>query len=336
MEKLSTMKYPDFVDLCELTFLKGRKSVAHNAKNSGLFRTIEIADNSGNTREFTESDNELFLKAKGESEQAKRLKDVQGFKKIGKTKRFAGEKEISWEMRKHNKYPEVTSKMLNLGMQGPNTIERDLCHVFTFGKDGSYTDSDGETRDLTTADGQPLFDNAHKMKATSKTFSNILSGNPTFSQTSFENMLDLRRTNAINHFGQVLAANDDIVWSSSDTKTVHDIRRELNSTTQVGQENSGVINVLPKYKHVQLEYLDTDVNGGRDATKSKYWGVASSTMTELVYAETEAPHVKMPGVNADGTIAEDFSTDDIKVGARAEYMIVTVAPYGQAGSFPTS
>lgn len=335
MEKLSTMKYEDFVALGEMSFIEGRDTVALTTKNSGLFRFVDIADHTGMTREFTEQDNELFLKRKGESEQAKKLKDVQGFKKIGRLIRFAGEKDISHELRKHNKYQDVVSKFLNLGKLGQNTIERDLCHVFKYGSAGTYTDSDGEVRDLTTADGRPLFDAAHQMKATGKTFSNILSGNPQFSQTAFTNMLELRRVNSINHFGQKLAIKDDIIWSSDDTKTTQDIRRELVSTSQVGQENSNVINVLPKYRTVELPYLDTDANGSPEATGTKYWGVASSVHTELVYAESEAPHMKMPGVSADGTVAEDFSTDDVKVGARGEWMIVTVAPYGQAGSFPT-
>lgn len=336
MDKLSTMKYPDFVALAEMSFIQGRMSVPHTVKNSGLFRTIEIPDHTGNTREFTEQDNELFLKRKGESEQAKKLKDIQGFKKIGKLIRFAGEKDISHELRKHNKYQEVVSKFMNLGAQGHNTIERDLCHVFKYGKDGSYTDADGEVRDLTTADGRPLFDSAHLMKGTGKTFSNRLSGDPTFSQTAFTNMIELRRANSINHFGEKLTIKDDIIWSSGDTKTTQDIRRELVSTSQVGQENPNVINVLPKYRHVELGYLDTDAYGSPEVLGSKYWGVASSMHSEIVYAETETPYMKMPGVNADGTIAEDFSTDDIKVGARGEWMIVTVAPYGQAGSFPAS
>lgn len=327
---LSTMKYPDLVALSELTWLKGFNSVPQRAKTSGLFRTLSIPDHTGNTREFTEMDNELFLKRKGESELAKRIEDVQGFKKIGKLIRFAGEKEISWELRKHNKYTEVISRLINLGKQGPQTIERDLCHVITFGAAGGYVDADGETRDLKTADGENFFDTAHKMKATGKTFSNILAGAPQFSENAFELMLQLRRENAMNHFGQIVATDDDIIFTTSDPKTVHAVSRYLLATTQVGQANPGVPNVLPKYKHVVLEYLDTDANGGRDASKSKWWGVASSSNSEVYYAETEAPHIKLPGVNADGTIAEDFSTDDIKVGARAEYMIVTVAPYGHA------
>ena len=330
MDDLNTIKYADFVSLVTIKWNEGRDSITPVMRSSGLYRNLPKPDHTGESDQFSETDNELFLHYKPQGEEAKRIRDIQGFKKTGTIKRYAGEKKIEYELWHYNKYPDVLSKIFNLGSQGENTIERDLSHVFTFGGDANYVDADGQTRDLTTGDGLSAFNVAHTMKATGKTFSNVLTPT-TFSETALEALEALRLLNTFNHFGQKLQTKDNILWSGDDPATVHEINRVLKSSTFISQENPGVIsNYNGKYKHVIIPYLATDVNGGPDSTKAKYWGVASSMHSQFVFSMNEAPHLKMPSKNQEGTVAEDFSTDAIKIGSRAGYMIVLVAPYGHA------
>ena len=130
--ELNTISLTDFVRNATILFMKGVDTVPLVARGSGLFRVEPVPQNTGNTREYTEIDLELYAKAKNQSDQASRAKVQQGYSKVARLKRIALDIGISYEMRTQNKYTEVVAKLTNLGMLGARRIELDLTHRLTF------------------------------------------------------------------------------------------------------------------------------------------------------------------------------------------------------------
>jgi len=323
--ELNTISLPDFVRNAEIMWLKGLDSVAMNARNSGLFRVEPVAQNTGNTRDYTEIDLENYAKAKPEGAQSERARVQQGYTKIAKLKRIALDIGITYEMRTQNKYTEVVSRLTNLGMLAARRMELDLSHRITFGTATSYVDMDGETVDLTTGDGLSLFNTAHTVRGSATTYRNRLAGNAAFSRASLEGIETLCVEETINQFGEKMAIPYDILWSTDDPNTVNTMYTELASLSSTTLEtNQGVVNVnRGKYRHVMLPLVATDNLGNVDGTKATYWGLASSMYSSAYLGMHEEPRLKTPP--ADGNSAEEFSTDDWNFGTRAGYFICIVS-----------
>ncbi len=322
--ELNINSLSDFVKNAEILWVKGAMSVPQVARQSGLFKELPIAYNTGNTREFSEIDLEEFATKKGESDQAQKAKVQQGYTKTGTLYRVAKDIGISFEMRTQGKYLEIQQKLTNLGKMATKRMELDLTHRFTFGTATSYTDMDQETVNIAVGDTLQLFYSAHTLKGSSTTFRNRLANNPQFSPGALESMETMRKQNTYNQFGEKMTINDNLIWSADDPNTVRSIQETLRSTSNNTQNNSNVVNTYQgKYKHVILPYLDTTAAGANDSTKSKYWGVASSEMSSAYLGVHEEPHMKMPPVN--GANNEEFSTDDWSFGVRGGWMIVVVA-----------
>lgn len=316
--------FPDFAKNALILWNMGAASVPQYARSSGLFKTVPIPNETGNTREFSEIETEEYASRKGESDQASRAKVQQGYTKIGKLYRIAKDVGVSFEWRTQGKYPEIKNRLTNLGRLGENRIDLDLTHRITFGASTYYTDQDGVSVDVTVGDGLALFSTAHTLKASATTFRNILSGNAAFSQSALESMEKMRVENSFNQFGQKMTVQDDILWSTDDPNTVNTIKIVLQSMGNTADyKNSAVVNpYVRKYNHVVLPRIATDKDGNVDSTKAKYWGVASSNLSTAYLGMHEEPHMKMP---TPGSNAEEFSTDDWNFGTRAGYMVVIVS-----------
>ena len=72
--ELNTASLSQFVRLAGVIFAKGLDFVEKNIRGSGLFVEDSIPANSGNTRDYTEIDLNLYAKAKAEGNQAARAK----------------------------------------------------------------------------------------------------------------------------------------------------------------------------------------------------------------------------------------------------------------------
>ena len=322
--EMNINSFPDFAKNALILWNMGAASVPQYARSSGLFKTVPIPNETGNTREFSEIETEEYASRKGESDQASRAKVQQGYTKIGKLYRIAKDVGVSFEWRTQGKYPEIKNRLTNLGRLGENRIDLDLTHRITFGASTYYTDQDGVSVDVTVGDGLALFSTAHTLKASATTFRNILSGNAAFSQSALESMEKMRVENSFNQFGQKMTVQDDILWSTDDPNTVNTIKIVLQSMGNTADyKNSAVVNpYVRKYNHVVLPRIATDKDGNVDSTKAKYWGVASSNLSTAYLGMHEEPHMKMP---TPGSNAEEFSTDDWNFGTRAGYMVVIVS-----------
>ena len=320
--ELNTIEYSDFVKLASVIFIKGAESVTNNMMDSGFVKVMDISENTGNTREFSEIDTNEYLSYKGQGDQAARGKVQQGYTKTMTKYRVAENIGITYEMRKENKYPEVINTLLNGGAKGYKTIDLDLSHRFTFGTVTSYTDRDGRTIATTCGDGLQLFYTAHTINGYSTTYRNRLANNPQLSKGSLESMERLVVEETYSLLAEKKVAPFDILWTTDDPNTINTAKEILRSTAAPEAANAGVTNVYTgKYKHVILPRVATTAAGAVDSTKRKYWGLISSTLSSFFLGMWEAPHLMPPAAN---TNAEDIQTDDWEFRNRAGYGIVTV------------
>ncbi len=320
--ELSTIILGDFVRLAGIIFEKTKDSLGQECRRSGLFVEETIPGNSGNTREYSEIDLEEYADRKPEDDQAKRAKVQQGYNKVMTSYRIAKDIGISYEMRTQNKYPQVVSRLTNLARLAVNRIELDLTHRLTFGTATTYTDKNGETVDIAVGDALQLFYTLHLLKGSSSTYRNRLANNPQVSKGALEGMERLAVEETLNQFAEKMVVPFDILWSSDDPNTCNVVKEIIQSTASIEGPNAGVKNVyMGKYKHVVLPRLATDKDGFVDATKRKYWGIASSIASSAHLGIWEEPRLKVPqNLNA----GEEFSTDSWNFGVRAGIGIAIV------------
>jgi len=239
-----------------------------------------------------------------------------------KVKRVGKDIGITVEMRKYNKYPEVTSRLTSLGKLVPNRMDLDLSHRIGFGTATTYTDRKGKSIDISTGDTLALFYTAHTIKGSATTYRNILANNPRLSKGSLEAMERLFVTDTYNQFGETMSMTPDVLFTTDDPNTVNTAREYLQSTAAIDGSNAGIKNVYAgKYRHVILPRIDMDANGVKDATKRYFWGLASSANSTMMLGVWEEAFLKTPSVGNNG---EEFSTEDWNFGVRGAYGIATL------------
>ena len=320
--ELNTVSQSDFVKLAAVIWLKSKNSVKNYARESGLFNVMPIAEHTGNTREFSSIDSNEYLSYKAQGDQAKRARVQQGYSKTMTKYRVAENIGITYEMRSENKYPEVVRELTNGGRKGPNTIDLDLSHRFTFITATSYTDRDGRTVDISTGDALALASTAHLLRGTSTTYRNRLAGNAQLSKGSLEGLERLATEQTLNQFGEKMTVEFDILWTTDDPNTVNTASEYLKSVAAPDAAHAGVTNVYKaKYRHVILPRVATTATGAVDATKRKYFGIASSMLTSGYCGIWEEPRMIAPVA---GGNAEDVQTDDWDFRVRGGWGIVVV------------
>lgn len=317
--ELNSVSIEVFTRLAGVIFEKAKDMIAKNAQASGLFVVESIPSNSGEVRDYTEIDLELYASDKDQGDQASRAKVQLGDNKNVRVRRIAKDIGITYEMRRFNKYPDVIRRLTNLAQMPINRLELDLSHRIGFGLTTSYVNKSGATIDISVGDTLSLFNTAHTLNGTSTTYRNRLAGNPQVSKGSIEGMERLVQEETLNQYGEKLTIPFDILWTTDDPNTVNTVKEYLNSTGAPDFANAGVENVYKgKYRHVMLPLVPTTAAGLVDATKRRYWGIASNMISDAHLAVWEEPHLKTPSnLNA----GEEFSTDDWNFGVRAGYGI---------------
>lgn len=317
--ELNTATLPVFTRLAGVIFEKAKDMVDKNIRDSGLFVEETIPSNSGETRDYTEIDLELYASNKAQGDQAARARVQLGYNKLVSVRRFAKDIGITYEMRRFNKYPDVIRRLTNLAQMPANRLELDLSHRIGFGLSTSMTDKDGFGVDLTVGDSLALFSTAHLLTGTATTYRNRLAGNPVLSKGALEGMERLIAEETLNNFGEKVTLPFDVLWTTDDPNTVNTALEYLRSVAAPDFANSGVTNVYKaKYRHVKLPLVPTTAAGLVDATKRRYWGVASTMITDAHLGMWESPHLKSP---SDLNAGEEFSTDDWNFGVRCGYGI---------------
>lgn len=334
---LNTVTFSQMTDLIRKTFVKTQGMIVPNAMQ--LFIKDPIGKNQGNTKRYDEIDTQTYARRKYEAASTKKATVGVGYNVTMTKKRIALEIDITQEMRDENRYPEVGTLITNLTHFCPQRIELDLTHRLTFGTSTAYTDMDGDSIDLTVGDGLEAFKTTHTLKYSSTTYSNRVSGDPIFSRGGIEAAEQLTVSSILSNLGERRVIQFNAIVTGDDPNTVNAVKQFLDSSSDVDQNNSSVINVYArKYRHIILPYLATTAAGAYDSTKRRYWFLMSVGIGlngwQAYYGVWEEPHLKeMP---VEGRNNDDFSRDIWTYGTRAGYGNVVVSGRGAIGSFPTS
>lgn len=329
---LHTFTYPELYDLIKKEFVNKLESLPIDA--SPLFIKRGIPMHSGNIRRFTEDDMSTYARLKPEGQDAKKGNYGIGYFKDMLQKRIALEMPLTYEARTMDQWSRVGEIISGLAETPINRINLDMTHRLTFCDVTSYVDMDGSLVDVTTGDGLSLVNTAHTLAFSANTYSNRVPLDPQFSQTALEAAELLITTDIVDNYGVRKVMKFTHIITTDEPKTVNDVRTFLRSTSNVNQANSAVINVYQtKYEHLVLHSIDTDANGNKDASKSKWWFLAAlsgSDRLKAFYGEWEAPHMNdMPTSSNYGV---DVHNDDFTYGVRAGYGLVIVSGRGIIGS----
>jgi len=332
---LNTVTFPELTDLLQRDFKLVGGLIVPVAKQ--LFLTEIVGAGEGELKMLNEYDVTTYAKAKPQGVDAKRAGFGIGYYIAIRMKRIGIESEITWEMRRLNKYQEVMAVMQGLPHFVPQRIDLDLTHTFTFATSTSMTDMDGNTRDLTVGDGLAFASSVHTLKFSTTTYSNCVSGDPLFSKGALEAAELLTTTDILNNFGERRVMDFNTIVTGNNPTIVNAVKQFLRSTSDNTQNNAGVINVnQDKYRHLILPMLATTAVGANDSTKKNWWALVAAGAglrgLQAYYVEWEAPNM-IPSTEGNGT---DVHKDVWYFNTRGAYQIGVVSGRGAIFSCPTS
>lgn len=289
--ELNKLELSDFTALFDVIWLDNMESMKREAFESGIWKVLQIPQNTGESRRMSEIDLEEYASRKAEGEQAGRAKIQQGYTKDLSQYRVAEDIGVTYEMRTQNKAPEVIARLENLARLPFNRMELDLSHRISYATATSYTDRDGETIDTTGGDDLAWASTAHTLNGSSSTYRNRLANNPQLSKGALEAMERMVKENTLNQFGEKMVVPYDILWTTDDAVDMNVAMEYLESVGSPDFVNANVKNVYQfKYRHVALPRVATTAAGAVDTTKRHYWGLASSMATTAYIGIWEEPH----------------------------------------------
>lgn len=326
--QISLLAFSEFADTVDRTYVEGGKLVDDLEDVKSLFNVMTIPRGTGSQKIFKEYDTETYASYKAEGADAAKKQATLGWSKTMTVRRFAAEIDITWEARNEGREQEIINKLTSLATFVPQRMALDLTHRITFATATSYTDMDGESVDTsmgyttTTA----LVDATHDLAASATTYTNVITGNPSFSAGGFEAALEIENTQVLSNFGERRIYDFDCVYSGDDPATIREIRQLFNSMADVDGNNPGVVNTYKAArKHVVLKRLATTASGAYDSTKKKYWGTVARGQWSAYLGIWEESNLKKP---ATGNNGEDIHNDDWTFGTRGSYGIAVVSGRG--------
>lgn len=324
--EISLLNFSEFADTTERRFAEGASLVGDLDAIKSLYMVEDIPRGTGDRRIYSEIDGDTYARLKAEGADASKAQVASGYNVTMYNKRYACEIDITYEARTYGKNQEILRKLTSLATYAPQRMALDLTHRITFATATSYTDMDGETVSTAVGDGYALVYATHTLSASSTLYSNVITGNPAFSQGAFEVAQSQANTQIINNLGDRRIMNFNTVITSDDPATVREVRQLLNSTADTTGNNPGVLNTYKgSFRHVVLPRLATTATGAYDSTKAKYWGYVAAGEWEAHLGIWEQPNLKTPSTGNNG---EDLHNDNWTFGARVGYGIAILSGKG--------
>lgn len=268
---------PAVQDLAKKSFTKGIHKTAGDVRR--LFHRTSCGWDSA-TKRIVEVDRERYASVKTEGQNSKTRSAAQGYTKDIVRKTISVTRDLSGEAVKALDAHGLAKFSRNVGKDVVDRIELDMANFIGFGAASSYTDMDGFTVDTTTGDGLSLFNAAHTLKNSATTYSNIITGAPSFSASALETAEDYFNYNVLDNYGQRLAMNPNAIVTTRKASVKHKVKRLLQSEAPeaIGgsaNANAGVTNTYKSsYEHLVVD-LDLNAKGVTDSNKSFYWGLAA-------------------------------------------------------------
>lgn len=302
-----------------------------------LFITDNVGAGEGQFKFYEEFDTTTYARAKAEGQDAKKASFGIGYYISIQAKRIGIESEITWEMRRYNKYQQVMSALQSLPYFCPQRVELDLTHVFTFATSTSYVDLDGNSVVTTGGDGLALLSAVHTLKFSSTTWNNIVTGNPFFSKGSLEAAESITTTDILSNFGEKRVLDFNTIVTGNNPTICNAVKQFLRSTSDNTQNNSGVMNVnQDKYRHLILPQLATTAIGNIDSTKNHWWFLVAAGAGlrgwQAYYVEWESQNLT-PATSGNGS---DVHKDIWYYNVRMSYNVGFVSGRGVIGSTPSN
>jgi len=333
---LNTLTFSELTDLVRREWIYTKEHIAREAKQ--LFISDMVGAGQGSSKRYKEVDTETYADFKAEGANHTKSKVGIGYEVDMNARTFSKEIEITLEMRNDNRYQEVGSYITSLAEFCENRLDLDLTHRISFATATSYTDKNGEVVPTTVGDGLALASASHTLAFSPTTYSNRVSGDPTFSQGSYEAALLLGATQIYSNFGEKRNMNFNVVFSGDDPSTVREIRQLLESIGDIDGQHAGIVNVYNESaRHIMLPNLATTAAGAYDSTKRKWWGVAAVGQGmngwQAYYGTWISPKFHTP---QQGSNAEDIHNLSWFYVTYTRYGIAIPSPKGFILSAPTS
>lgn len=303
---ISTLSTPALQDLIKKSFVK------EIFKDGGDVRRIfhkENGDWSTDRKRIQEMDRERFAEEKVQGQASVQRGISEGYYKEIVRKTISVTRLVSGEQYKALTAHKLAQYATQTGKDVIDKIELDMRNFIGYGTATSYTDNGGFTVDTTTGDGLALFTTVHTLKNSSTTYSNILSGAPSFSESALESAEDYFSYNVLDNNGQRVSMTPNTIITSRKATMVNRVKRVFGSMSPEAIEgtanaNAGVTNTYKnKYQHLVVEFDVTSLNV-TDSTKSFNWYLASlggmpETSFQAYYVSWLSPQVAPAEINQD-------------------------------------
>jgi hypothetical protein len=276
---ITTMTTPAIQDLIKKSFI-----TTISGGQPDTVREVfmpETSDFTVDRKRIQEMDRERFAERKGQGQGSAQRGIAQGYNKeivrstISITRKVAGEEYLALEAHKLSEYA------MNVAKDLVDKIELDMRNYLGYATGAtSYVDNGGYTIDLTVGDGLSVFSTAHTLKNSATTYSNILSGAPTLTNTALESAEDFFSYNVLDNYGQRMSIKPNTIITSRKAIMVNRVARILRSESPeaisgTANANAGVFNTYKnKYRHLVIEF-DVDQFNVTNSSLSYYWFLAA-------------------------------------------------------------
>lgn len=324
----------DLTDLVRRNWTVMKDTLERSAKN--LFNEQWIGAGQGSSKRIEEFDGQTYAAFKPEGANSQKAFVGAGYSIDMNARTFSMEIDITLEMRNDNRYPQIGQLITDLSTFCENRQDLDLTHRLTFATSTSYTDMNGEVITISMGDGLSLANTAHTLAFSSTTYSNRVTGDPAFSQGSYELAMLLATTQTYNNFGEQRMLKFNTIVTGSDPETCRIVRQMLNSEADIDGVQAGIMNVYKNDKrHLVLPYYASLANGGYDSTKRRWWSICAVGMSgwQAYVGDWISPTLKTP---APGNNGEDIHNYNWTYSAYCRYGIAVVSGKGFVASCPTS
>jgi hypothetical protein len=273
---VTSMSNPAIQDLVRKSFITA------TYREAGDVRSIFHKETSGwetDTKRIYEFDRERFAEVKIEGGASAQRGIAQGYYKDIKRKTISIARLISGEAFKALTAYQLSNYASQVADDVVDKIELDMRNFIGYGDATSYTDNGGMTVDTTVGDGFQLFYTAHTLKNSAVTYTNVLSGAPSFNEASIDDAEDFFNYNVMDNYGQRITMRPNTIITTRKAIVVNRVRRLLMSISPekiegTANSNEGVDNPYKgKYRHLIVE-VDVNSLNVTDSTKSFYWYLA--------------------------------------------------------------
>jgi hypothetical protein len=304
---VSTMAIPAINDLIKKSFVKESFRAADDVRK--IFHK-ETGDWSVSSKRVKELDRERFAEQKVEGQGSVQRGISEGYFKDISRKTVSVTRLVSGESYKALTAHGLAHYATQTADDVIDKIELDMRNFLGYGTGTSYTDNGGFTIDTTVGDGFAVFYTAHTLKNSSTTYSNILTGAPSFSGTAIESAEDYFSYNVLDNNGQRVTMKANTIITSEKATMKHRVARIMGSMSPeaidgTANANAGVMNTYKntKWTHLVVEFDVTALNV-TDSTKSFNWYVAAlggmpETSFQAYYVSWLSPQVAPAEINQD-------------------------------------